>query len=195
MDTPQPDLDPLRQPSGLLSCSEEPKQKLWKCPNSTWSVSQTLSLQQAETQTRGRGPGVSTRKAPPKRWSRENKKVHPSCLLFPHAEAWQIKMHQVFTSAKHWPSHPFIPTTREQQSGERYVNAQNLFLRPTRSWGRIHGTNWVSGALVGPCPWLPRPTHCPVFVLQPTGDLPAHHQSCPLVTRSPHPSPSPPQSH
>ena len=73
--------------------------------------------------------------------------------------------------------------------------AESIFRRPTLC-GRIHGTNWVSGTLVGPCPWVPSPHPlCRVCAASPPGTYLAHHRSCPLVTQSPYPSPSPPQSH
>ena len=90
-------------------------------------------------------------------------------------------MHQVFTSEKHRLSHPFISITTEQQSGERYVNAENLFLRvplpfeefmerigfPAHWWVPARGSN--------------RPTHCAVFVLR-AHQGPTWHTIAPVLS-------------
>ena len=89
----------------------------------------------------------------------------------------------------------YINNKRATEWGTICQRRESIFMRPT-PFRRIHGTNWVSGALVGPCPWVPSPHPlCRVCAASPPGTYLAHHRSCPLVTQSPYPSSSPPQSH
>ena len=79
----------------------------------------------------------------------------------------------------------YINNNRATEWGTICQRSESIFTRPTPC-GRIHGTNWVSGALVGPLPVGPlAPPIVPCLCWSPPGTYLPHHQSCPLVTQTP----------
>ena len=89
----------------------------------------------------------------------------------------------------------YINNKRATEWGTICQRAESIFRRPTLC-GRIHGTNWVSGTLVGPCPWVPSPHPlCPVCAGPHQG--PTCHTISPVLSspETMYPSPSRPQSH
>ena len=90
-------------------------------------------------------------------------------------------MHQVFTSEKHRLSHPFISITTEQQSGERYVNAENLFLRVPLPFEEFMERIGFPAHWWVPARGSPRPTHCAVFVLR-AHQGPTWHTIAPVLS-------------
>ena len=85
----------------------------------------------------------------------------------------------------------YINNNRATEWGTICQRAESIFTRPTPC-GRIHGTNWVSGALVGPLPvgplappivpclcWSPPGTYLPT--ISPVLSSPGVHTQAPVL--------------